>query len=268
MGSDIRFFGTLALMITLVSVATNGAGMLLRTQSAWVQMPVTFSISILSFFVSMALTTVLLGAVDRISGGTRATASGAREDLKRAYLPVLGMTILQLILLIMGLVAFGIVIVPLRLFLSWTAGAWWLLVPVILAMVIALSYVSLRLTLASAAVVLGRLGPWTAIKTSWSRAHGHFLKILGVYLPMLPFMILLPVVSAMTSMRARSAMDPQDLSAAFASKPPPFVDALTLVSSPLFAVIGLWIGAAFALLWLHLDDSRSAPEFSAPVLDR
>jgi hypothetical protein len=240
--------------------------MLLRPQPIWVQMPISLATSALSLCLSLALTTVLLGSVDRIADGIVATAGGAREDLKRAYLPLLGMSILQAILFILGFIPIGLVML-IVIILASIAEAWWLFALVGLPLFFPLIYVSMRLALASAAVVLGRLGPWTAIKTSWSRARGHLLKILGVFLPMLPFMIPIIAASAISSMQARSAMDPQDLSAAVAYAPPPIVDILSLVSAPFIAVVGLWIGAALALLWRHLDDSVPVPATSTPVLD-
>jgi hypothetical protein len=51
------------------------------------------------------------------------------------------------------------------------------------------------------------------------------------------------------------------------TEPPLILDILMLVSTPITAVIGLWIGAALALLWRHLDNSVREPETSTLVLD-
>jgi hypothetical protein len=251
--SDIRFFGILALLLALISIAPVGTEILLRSQPFWLQLPIAQSTSVLSFLAIVALTTINLGAVDRIAGGIRATASGAREDLKRAYLPLLGITILQTVLFAIGFAPFRMVMFV--VFYATISQAWWIFALVSLPIVTALIYVTLRLSLASAAVVLGRMGPLKALSASWTRTRGHLLRILGVYLPILPYAILIVAMLAMGSMSAQSGMNPQDLSAAFAAQPTPIVDSLSLVSASFAAIISLWIGAAFALLWRHLDGS-------------
>lgn len=125
--------------------------------------------------------------------------------------------------------------------------------------VIAISYLGLRVSLASAAVVVGRLDPWEAIKASWVRARGNLLKMFSIHLVYVPLILLGFVPSWMARTGAQSSVDPQDPFGALNYVPPPHVDAISLISSPLLSISGLWITAALALLWLHVDGGRKAP---------
>ena len=261
-----RFYGTLAAVAAGQAIGYAIAMIVFRSQPVWIQLPLQLCLVLLSLLVSAGLSVAIIGALSRSVDGVAVTWAGVGDDLRRSYLPLLGMMILLAVLF--GFV-FGIVFAvifggSLAFTLMDLPTVYGVIVLVIVSamLAIAMFYVGLRLALASPAVVLGGFGPWEAIKASWVRARGHVLKIFAIYLLMVPPTILSVGASAMAEMGAEPPVDPQDPFAAFNYVPPPphpIVDAISLITGPILAIISLWIAAAFALLWLHLDGRRTTP---------
>ena len=177
-----------------------------------------------SLLASYALTGMIVHVVGEAVLGDRA-GLGATWRAVRGRLPALvGAMLLMGLLLLVGTVVLVLVVVLLIMLIA-EAGGGAAAVGVILVILLFLGalvlgvWVSGRLTLAPAAVVLERLGPWRAIARAWSLTRGkQGWRVVGISLlaglvtSLVTFLVQLPLVAVSLWALASGGIDLSPLS--------------------------------------------------------
>ncbi len=136
-----------------------------------------------STLASVALTGMIVHVVGEAVLGDRASLGGTWAAV-RGRLPALLGTLLLMSLLLAGLVLLLVAVVLLLLFLTVDTNevlAVVLTVVGAIGMAVLLVWVGVRLSLAPAAVVLERVGPWRGLRRSWRlTTGGQGWRVLGI----------------------------------------------------------------------------------------
>jgi hypothetical protein len=183
--NPLATFGLAAIIVTISGVLTTllriaafshaaGAGSSTSADGA-LEIP-TFLISLLAQFI---LTGMLTGVIGRGVLGRKVSIGEAWRTSRLGV--VIGTALLLLLINIVVFIPVAILVIVLALA---HAGPLAAVVGVLggLGTVIFFVVLSVRLCLTMPAVVLERLGPWTAVKRSWVLSRGSFWRLFGIKL--------------------------------------------------------------------------------------
>lgn len=136
----------------------------------------TTGVSALSaMLASVALTGMIVHVVGEAVLGDRARLADTWRAT-RGRLPALLGNVLLLILLLLAFVALGVLAIVALVAVAEAGGMTWLAVVLgillVLGMVVGMIWAGCRLSLAPAAVVLERMGPWRSLGRAWSLTRG------------------------------------------------------------------------------------------------